>query len=117
MRALIAIQAKDRDDGASLRMVQYMRNEFARALRDLASCVEQGRAEGTLERPTLTATWRLEQQSGVRTVFHVKDGPAEMIEAEAARVVRDFAQERSARPWDAGKKPAAATTKNQGIRQ
>jgi hypothetical protein len=64
MRALIAIQAKNRDDGASARLVQFMRNEFARALRDLASCIEQGRADGALERPTLTATWRLEQQSG-----------------------------------------------------
>jgi len=60
MRLLVAIEAPDWNNQVVGQADQYRRTAFAKMLRDVADRVQIGGAEGTFERPDMSATFRME---------------------------------------------------------
>lgn len=59
-RLKITIEARAWNDRAVGRTDQARRSRLAAMLRDMATCIEQGRPAGTVERPDLIGTFTLE---------------------------------------------------------
>lgn len=66
-RVRIEIEARTWRDHVVGRAEQARRSRLAAMLRDMANCIEQGRPDGTLERPDLVGTFKLELPPGPAT--------------------------------------------------